>query len=288
MKNLLDWQFTFRPFVALVRSTVVALVVACLFPYARPAPVLAISPVVVVEKSAAQVSRENAVEAVNKVVSERMSYLDRDRRVLLVNTVVDESLACGLDPLFTLAVGVVESNMDHEAVSPTGARGLYQLMPRTWDYEVRRRSLGRLEKFNVVHNAKVGIGYLCYLSTTFKRPDSLLLAYNQGPGGASDILAKRAEPSEEAASYAAKVWKSYHTLLAGFALPNDAKTMRQLYKAPERTIYATVIGGARVPPVKSHSQPVQKAPIPPTTPTVAAVEAAIRPMFQPMTHEVAP
>ncbi len=308
MKSALDWEFTvtFRPvrvlaqlaMAALVAAMVVALGAACLLSTARPEPVavvpavVAVVPaVVVVEKSPEQVSRETAVKAVDKVISDRMSYLDRDRRVLLAHTIVDESLACGLDPLFTLALGDVESRMDHEAVSPTGARGLYQLMPRTWDWEVQRRGLGRLEKFNVVHNAKVGIGYLCYLSTMFKRPDSLLLAYNQGPGGASDILAKRAEPSEEAATYAAKVWRSYQTLLAAFALPNDGKTMRQLYKSPERTVYATIIGGTHADPmkppmklssVKPRHQPVQKAPIPPSTPMVATVEAVIQPMFVPM------
>jgi hypothetical protein len=190
----------------------------------------------------AEVSRANAVTAVDKVLRQRMSYLDDERREALAGVVVDESLSCNLDPLFVLAVGDAESRLDHEAVSPTGARGLFQVIPSTWEREVRRRGLGRLEKFNVVHNARVGIGYLCHLSESFKRGDSLLLAYNQGPGGASDILAKRVEPTEEAATYAGKVWAAYKKLLAQNHLPNDAKTMRLSFKSPESTVYTTLLG----------------------------------------------
>jgi transglycosylase-like protein with SLT domain len=256
MKSLLDWQFTmtFRPVRFLMRMCIISLVlVACMTP-PRLGTGVAASTVSSRAPTPAQVSRATAVKAVDQVVSSRMSYLDRDRRQQLVATIVDESLACGFDPLFILALGDVESKMDHEAVSPTGARGLYQVMPSTWAGEVKRRGLGRLEKFNVVHNAKVGIGYLCHLSTTFKRPDSVLLAYNQGPGGATAILSKRLAPSEEAATYAAKVWQSYKGILGEFGLPNDAKSMRQLYKAPERTVYASAVGG--VPPMKTPSVPV--------------------------------
>ncbi len=275
MKRAMDWQvtLTFRPLRAFARVAFLAFVVVFLLPIAR------MSTASDAPKTIAQLSRENAVAAVDRVIGTRMAYLDGARRQQLGVTIVDESLSCGLDPLFTMAVGDVESRLDHEAVSPTGARGLYQVLPSTWDREVKRRGLGRLEKFNVVHNAKVGIGYLCLLSKTFKRPDSLLLAYNQGPGGASAILAKNATPTDEASMYAAKVWKSYRTILAGFWLPNDPKSMRQFYRAPESTVYNPLAGyssdvrGADRAPAKypAPKQPVRKAS---KTKTVQAVAMA--------------
>lgn len=240
MKSLLDWEVTIklRPLRVLRAAAVVGAVVALCFLPTRQVGTASDR----VHLTVTQLSEENAVKVVGDIVSARMAYLDKGRQLQLARTIVDESLSCGLDPLFLLAVGDVESRLDHEAVSPTGARGLFQVMPSTWDAEVRRRGLGRLEKFNVVHNAKVGIGYLCYMSTMFKRPDSLLLAYNQGPGGASAILSGKMTPSDEAATYSAKVWKSYRVLLAARWLPSDPKSMRQLYHNPDATIFTPFLG----------------------------------------------
>lgn len=234
----LSWQvhvdFTFRPLLLLWRlfGVAVVLLVFLVPPTVREAPV----------KTIDQLSRENAHASVDSILGERMVYLDHARREALGRVIVDESLSCGLDPLFVLAVSDVESRLDHEAVSPTGARGLFQVIPSTWTHEVKRRGLGRLEKFNVVHNAKVGIGYLCALSRQFKRPDALLLAYNQGPGGAARILFGRMEPTREASTYASKVWKSYRGFLARNNLPSDPKSMRQLYARPEATIFTPLPG----------------------------------------------
>ncbi len=256
-------SFTFRP-LRLLRNLVMLTVIVGLFVY----PIRRMdSSVHVHPKSFAQLSQESAVKAVDRVLVQRMDYLDPPRREELARTIVNEALSCDLDPLFALAVGDAESRMDHEAVSPTGARGMYQVIPSTWKKEVARRGLGRLEKFNVADNAKVGIGYLCYLSKQFKRPDSLLLAYNQGPGAASAILTNKQEPSEEAASYGAKVWKSYHSILAIFGLLSDAKHMRQYYKSPDSTVYTPVIGynsdvhgpDPRPPPLPKKAKPPVKA-----------------------------
>lgn len=289
MKRLIDWEvtFTFRPLLFLRRTFMAgALAFACLAPIHHVGTASDR-----LEPTVAQRSHENAVAAVDRVIGSRMAYLDAGRRSRLVRTIVDESLACGFDPLFILAVGDVESRLDHEAVSPTGARGLYQVMPRTWDAEVKRRGLGHMEKFNVVHNAKVGIGYLCYLGQTFKRPDSLLLAYNQGPGGASAIIARRAEPSAEAASYAAKVWKSYRAFLSSFWLPDSAKAMRTLYKSPELTVYTPLLGYSsdghgpdpqppkKVKHVKHRAKHVKPVPKAKAFPLVARPEAQNRPTW---------
>lgn len=89
-----------------------------------------------------------------------------------------------------------------------------QLMPLTW--MMMAQQLGqeeRLLRFDPSDNVKVGIAYLAYLSRSFTRPETLLLAYNQGPRGASNIITGRALPSAEAASYTAKVLRVYRALL---------------------------------------------------------------------------
>lgn len=195
-----------------------------------------------IPKTINQISYETAYRLIDNILSNKMSYLDQARRLQLTKTVLEESLACGFDPIFILAISDVESKMNHEAVSLTGARGLYQIVPNTWNFEIKRRGLGRLEKFNASHNAKVGIGHLCYLSKTFKRPDNLLLAYNQGSQRASDIITESAIPSDEASTYSYRVWRSYKILLNSNYIYADIDRMRKLYKSPESTIYALLSG----------------------------------------------
>lgn len=238
MKTLMNWEVTvgFRPFrVLAVCGALLVLLVGLGYPRAA-GNVSERAPTV------PELSRKNAVQAVSAVVEQRMGYLDAERRAALAYTIVEESLACRLDPLFALAVSDAESRMDHEAVSPTGARGLYQLIPSTWKSEVKRRGLGTMEKFNVVHNAKVGVGYLCHLASTFSRADSILLAYNQGPGVATAVLKGEAQPNAEGAAYPSAVWAAYRKLLVPLNLPADPKSMRQLARAPERTVYTPLLG----------------------------------------------
>lgn len=194
-----------------------------------------------VPKTVTQISRENAVQAVDAILTERMT-LEASRRHKLAEVIVRESVACSLDPLFVLAVGDAESRFDHEAVSPTGARGLFQVVPSTWKREEQRRNLGHLEKFNELNNARIGIGYLCVLSQSFKRGDSLLLAYNQGPGTAKEILNGNSEPTDEARTYAGKVWKSYKSFLVRYNINTDPKNIRVIYKVPTATVYTTLVG----------------------------------------------
>lgn len=255
MKTLMNWQvtFSFRPF-RVLSGLFVALVLFVVLGFPHPVGNASERPPTVEE-----LSRNTALKAVADVVDERMPQLDAERRAMLSNTIVDEALACHLDPLWALAVGDAESRLDHEAVSPTGARGMFQLIPSTWKAEVKRRQLGLVEKFNVVHNAKVGIGYLCHLASTFKRPDSVLLAYNQGPGVASAVLRGDDFANEEGASYPGKVWTSYKKFLARVNLPTDQKTMTRLARAPEQSVYTPDIQTSIASALKALEPPPRKA-----------------------------
>lgn len=203
------------------------------------------------------VAKHTAYSTVDAYLDRRMPEFPSEKRRELAQTIVNESIEGGFDPLFVLAVIDAESSFDAEAVSAVldtngnpkaNARGLMQIIPSTWEHECKRRGLGKLNKFNPVDNVRVGIGYLAYLGKGFKRLDSLLLAYNQGPGRASSILKKEEEPSIEGAIYGPIVLAKYKTILVhhGFN-PRDA---RKLFRSPTSTVlnadYAAPVSGTMV------------------------------------------
>jgi len=80
-----------------------------------------------------------------------------------------------VDPALVKAVIRAESNFNHQAVSPKGARGLMQLMPAT------ANSLQVRDSFHPENNIEGGVRYLRYLLKLFREDLSLALAaYNAG------------------------------------------------------------------------------------------------------------
>lgn len=83
----------------------------------------------------------------------------------------------GADPLLVAAVVETESSFDEEAVSPRGAVGLMQVMPRT------AKQFGIAEVRDPARNLDAGA---CYLAHLLRRYDGdlvlALAAYNAGPG----------------------------------------------------------------------------------------------------------
>jgi soluble lytic murein transglycosylase-like protein len=85
----------------------------------------------------------------------------------------------GLPAGWIIAVIDAESAGDPRAVSPKGALGLMQLMPRTWRDLRSRYGLGD-DPFDVHDNIIAGAAYLSLLYQAYGAP-GFLAAYNAGP-----------------------------------------------------------------------------------------------------------
>jgi soluble lytic murein transglycosylase-like protein len=104
-----------------------------------------------------------------------------------------------IDPALVYALARTESGFDPDAVSPAGARGLMQLMPRTARYIRRSQGIsGTLGDPSA--NLALGQAYIRYLGDQNGISDNLLAilaSYNAGPGAAAvwcDALAEDSDP----------------------------------------------------------------------------------------------
>jgi soluble lytic murein transglycosylase-like protein len=103
----------------------------------------------------------------------------------LAQTIVDEANRHELDPMLVMAVMTVESRYHNFAVSPVGAMGLMQVMPKTAEEVAARLGipwLGSQTLFDPIANVKVGVAYLKQLTDRYDHMDTALAAYNWGPG----------------------------------------------------------------------------------------------------------
>jgi soluble lytic murein transglycosylase-like protein len=109
----------------------------------------------------------------------------------------------GVDPSLIKAVIAVESNGNPQAVSPAGAQGLMQLMPKT------AAELGVTDPFDSKQNIIAGTRYLSRLLDRYQGNQKLALAaYNWGMGN----LEKNPEGlPRETRNYIVRVEKQYQS-----------------------------------------------------------------------------
>ncbi len=111
----------------------------------------------------------------------------------------------GVDPSLIKAVISVESNGNTLAVSPAGAQGLMQLMPRT------AAELGVTDPFNPAQNIRAGTQYLSRLLDRYQGNQKLALAaYNWGMG---NLEKNPAGLPKETRNYIVRVEKQYQAYL---------------------------------------------------------------------------
>lgn len=100
----------------------------------------------------------------------------------------------GVPAAWIRAVIGEESGGNARAVSPKGALGLMQIMPKTWTELSTRHRLGD-DPFDPHDNILAGAAYLRELHDRYGSP-GFLAAYNAGPARYEDYLAGRPLPAE--------------------------------------------------------------------------------------------
>ncbi|OGP87618.1 MAG: hypothetical protein A2031_04850 [Deltaproteobacteria bacterium RBG_19FT_COMBO_43_11] len=108
-----------------------------------------------------------------------------------------------IDPALIKAIIKAESNFNHEAVSPVGARGLMQLMPAT------AYALQVDDVFHPENNIEAGVRYLRYLLNTYRGNLQLTLAaYNAGETAVAKYN-NNVPPFRETKNYIKRVMSYY-------------------------------------------------------------------------------
>ncbi|HUH66750.1 MAG TPA: lytic transglycosylase domain-containing protein [Syntrophales bacterium] len=135
------------------------------------------------------------------VMKEKRILLDRklgDNMSQYDELIVKVSEKHKIEPALIKAIIKAESNFNHRAVSPKGARGLMQLMPAT------ASSLQVQDSFHPENNIEGGVRYLRYLLNYFNGSLPLALAaYNAGE--AAVIKHRGVPPYRETQVYVQRV-----------------------------------------------------------------------------------
>jgi hypothetical protein len=137
-----------------------------------------------------------------------------------------------VDPLLLLAIGTVESGYDPQAISPSDARGLYQIWPATG--RMLLRGLGWAYEEAALHdpekNTQAAALYLDILFSTYSDPQLVLAEYNGGPLNAGYFRAGARALATETRNYVPRVLQLHARLRDEF----DKGLEPQVHRDPRR------------------------------------------------------
>lgn len=160
------------------------------------------------------VDEEGVIHLTNTPTDDRMRYelIIREKRILFRSgmdvqkydrLIFQASEKYNIDKALIKAVIKAESNFNHRAVSPVGARGLMQLMPQTASF------LNVADSFHPENNIEGGVRYLRYLLTLFNGNLPLAIAaYNAGEGAVARYR-NTIPPYRETQTYVRRVLDYY-------------------------------------------------------------------------------
>jgi hypothetical protein len=135
----------------------------------------------------------------NNVVLNAVERFDIARD--LAEDIYDVAVEEGVEPRLAYGLVKTESTFREGAVSPVGARGLTQLMPRTARWLMPGTTSQDLHDRRT--NLRLGFRYLDQLIRKYRGDVKLALtAYNRGPGTVDRVLARGGDPDN---GYAGKV-----------------------------------------------------------------------------------
>lgn len=164
-----------------------------------------------------QLGRDASAEerAALEVQLARQSNLSSEERRRVARAISEEAADAKLDPVFVLAVMGVESELDRDAVSNRGAKGLMQVRDATALFlaEKEQLGLGPGEIGDPALNVRVGVRYLSRLHRAFGDLSLALVAYNAGPHRLSGFLQTGGIP-ERLLAYPRKVNAHYQRLVS--------------------------------------------------------------------------
>lgn len=148
---------------------------------------------------------EDIIEAYKKAVLYFNPRMDENSARLIAQAILYFSYANNVDPRLVVAVIAVESGFDPKAVSPKGAMGLGQLMPKT------AAGLGVKNPFDPLENISASIRLIRgHLEKFEGHPQQLALAlacYNAGSGAVRRF--NGVPPYKETQAYIDKVISLY-------------------------------------------------------------------------------
>jgi soluble lytic murein transglycosylase-like protein len=132
----------------------------------------------------------------------------------LAEVIHEETRRRQLDPLMILALILVESRFQPDAVSPAGARGIMQIMPETGrtlaaDHGFPEARFTAESLDDPIVNLRLGIHYLHDLKKQFRDWTATLTAYNFGPGDTLNRIESNTALSEHFATLVIDAYAHY-------------------------------------------------------------------------------